>query len=120
MVPVSALKRIHLRDILTAVVEVLESFQATVSTGELNRILEMLLKNHQPPLSGKYRIKLRYVHVVDTHPLTVMVHGNQLGSLPQHYKKYLRNGFCRHLGLVGIPLKLQFRTTKNPYQPTSD
>lgn len=117
MVPVSALKKIHLHDILTAVVEVLESFQVNVGTGELNRILEMVVRNHQPPLAGKHRIKMRYVHVVDTQPLTLMIHGNQLNALPAHYKKYLQNAFCRHLGLVGIPLKLQFKTGRNPYQP---
>lgn len=118
MIPVSALKKIHLRDILTAVLKVIESFNAEVNTGEVNRILELLLKNHQPPLVGKYRIKMRYAHVVDTQPLTILIHGNQLEEVPVHYKKYLRNGFCRHLELVGIPLKLEFKTGRNPYQPT--
>lgn len=117
LIPVSAQTKFNLGQLLQAVLAVMDSFTKTISTGQVNRTLDLVLRNHQPPLSGKYRIKLRYAHVVDTNPLTLMIHGNQLNELPIHYKKYLMNAFCKHFGLVGIPLKLEFKNSNNPYQP---
>ncbi len=115
LIPMSAKTKYNVGQLLEAVMVVMESFTKTISTGQVNKALETALKQHQPPLNGLHRIKLRYAHVVDTNPLTIMIHGNQLGQLPGHYKKYLINSFCKQFGLAGVPLKLEFKNTVNPY-----
>ena len=42
-------------------------------------------------------------------------HGNQTGSVPNSYRRYLEKTYRRELQLVGTPVRIEFRTGKNPY-----
>lgn len=86
------------------------------STPALTRLLQDLVMQHAPPLVNSRRIKLRYAHTGGHNPPRIIIHGNQLQSLPESYKRYLTNAFINHLGLVGTPLKVEFKTTENPYK----
>lgn len=87
-----------------------------LSTAELTRILQSLVEKHPPPLVRGRRIKLRYAHAGGHNPPLVVIHGNQVESLPAHYKRYLTKEYIHHLNLVGTPLKLVFKGGENPYQ----
>ncbi len=100
------------KDILQAYVSATQSF----STPKVTRLLQDLITQHTPPLVNGRRIKLRYAHAGGQNPPIIVIHGNQLDSLPDSYKRYLSNGFTKHLGLVGTPLKLEFKGASNPYK----
>lgn len=86
------------------------------STPKLTRLLQDLVSKHTPPLVNGRRIKLRYAHSGGHNPPVIVVHGNQVSSLPDSYKRYLMNSFSEHLKLVGTPLKMEFKGGDNPYQ----
>ncbi len=88
----------------------------SLSTPQLTRLLQELVLKHAPPLVGGRRIKLRYAHAGGQNPPLIIIHGNQVGSLPESYKRYLMNAFSDHLKLVGTPLKMEFRGGDNPFQ----
>lgn len=87
-----------------------------LSTPVLTRLLQDLTSQHTPPLVNGRRIKLRYAHAGGHNPPIIVIHGNQLESLPDSYKRYLSKAFVVHLGLVGTPLKLEFKSSANPYK----
>lgn len=87
-----------------------------LSTPQLTRLLLELVTKHTPPLVNGRRIKLRYAHAGGQNPPLIVIHGNQVASLPESYKRYLMNAFSDHLKLVGTPLKLEFKGGENPYQ----
>ena len=87
-----------------------------LSTPKLTRILLELTTKHTPPLVNSRRIKLRYAHTGGHNPPVVVIHGNQVDSLPDSYKRYLANAFTAELGLVGTPLKLEFKNSSNPFK----
>lgn len=93
-----------------------ESAMQSLSTPKLTRLLEDLVNQHTPPLVKGRRIKLRYAHAGGHNPPVIVIHGNQVNSLPESYKRYLSNAFMQHLGMVGTPLKLEFRGGENPFQ----
>lgn len=86
------------------------------STPKLTRLLQDVVAEHMPPLVSGRRIKLRYAHAGGHNPPIIVIHGNQLESLPDSYKRYLSNAFVSHLGLVGTPLKLEFKAGANPFK----
>jgi len=86
-----------------------------VATSELTRLLNDAISTNQPPLVRGRRIKLRYAHQGGRNPPVIVVHGNQAERLPQAYQRYLINTFRRELDLWGTPLKLELRTTDNPF-----
>ncbi|CEG57010.1 ribosome biogenesis GTPase Der [Legionella fallonii] len=99
------------KDITEAYTSATQSF----STPRLTRLLQDISTKHTPPCVNGRRIKLRYAHLGGHNPPVLVIHGNQLSSLPDSYKRYLTNEFIKHLGLVGTPLKIEFRGGDNPF-----
>ncbi|MFI4919929.1 MAG: ribosome biogenesis GTPase Der [Legionellales bacterium] len=99
------------KDIDEAYASATQSF----STPRLTRLLQDISTTHTPPCVNGRRIKLRYAHIGGHNPPRIVIHGNQLNSLPDSYKRYLNNEFIKHLGLVGTPLKIEFKGGTNPF-----
>ena len=86
-----------------------------LSTPELTRILEKATQMHQLPLVRGRRIKLRYAHQGGMNPPIIVLHGNQTELVPASYVRYLTNLFIQELKLKGTPLRLEFKTSDNPF-----
>ncbi len=86
-----------------------------LSTGKLTRILEKAVALHAPPIVNNRRIKLRYAHTGGHLPPIIVIHGNQTESVPETYMRYLMNTFRKELKLEGTPVRIQFKSSKNPY-----
>jgi GTP-binding protein len=84
-------------------------------TPALNRVLERALEAHQPPLVKGRRIKLRYAHQGGRNPPRIVIHGNQTGSVPEAYRRYLANVYREAFDLFATPVAIEFRTDRNPY-----
>lgn len=86
-----------------------------LSTPLLTKLLEQAVQAVPPPLSHGRRIKLRYAHAGGALPPRIVVHGNQVGSVPESYRRYLTNMFREKLKLVGTPVVVEFKGGNNPY-----
>lgn len=95
--------------------EAYSSATQSFSTPRLTRLLQDISTKHTPPCVNGRRIKLRYAHIGGHNPPVIVIHGNQLNSLPDSYKRYLNNEFIKHLELVGTPLKIEFKGGENPF-----
>ncbi len=93
-----------------------KSAMAKFQTPRLTRLLEDMVTAHQPPLSKGRRIKMRYAHQGGQNPPLIIIHGNQVDAVPAAYKRYLMNGFSKHLRLKGTPLRIEFKTGTNPFE----
>lgn len=92
-----------------------ESATKSLSTNRLTRILEDAVATHPPPLVQGRRPKLRYAHAGGQNPPLIIVHGNQTSALPASYIRYLEKIYRRELDLYGTPVKVEMRTSENPY-----
>ncbi|MDY3274108.1 MAG: ribosome biogenesis GTPase Der, partial [Duodenibacillus sp.] len=43
------------------------------------------------------------------------IHGNSLEAVSESYKRYLEGFFRDKFNLAGTPLRLEMKTSKNPY-----
>ena len=77
--------------------------------------MEDAVREHQPPMIQGRRIKLRYAHPGGHNPPIVVIHGNQTSDIPSHYVKYLEKTYRRVLDLHGTPIRIEFRTSDNPF-----
>ena len=112
---ISALHGTGVGDLYRAVDEAYSSATKTLPTPILTEALEQAVFDHQPPLVGGRKIRLRYAHLGGHNPLTIIVHGKQIGSMPNSYRRYLANYFRKTFNLVGIPLHVELVNDKNPY-----
>ncbi len=102
--------------ILRVAFEMREAWSRRVGTGELNRWFASAIETNPPPAPSGNRIKLRYITQIKTRPPTFVVFGNRTDALPESYRRYLVNAMRRDLKLGAIPLRLEFRGGRNPFQ----
>ncbi len=114
--PISALHGSGVGTLFDVVHKLYDASMLDMSTPVLSNILKNALEQHQPPLVRGRRIKLKYAHQGGHNPPVVVIHGNQTDSLPGSYKRYLMNFFRENLGLEGTPVRLEFRSSVNPFQ----
>lgn len=88
----------------------------TFSTPYLTRLTHAIIEKNPPPMASGRTVKIRYAHMGGHNPPIIVLHGNRLTSLPDSYKRYLRNAYGDALNMVGTPIKLEFKTGENPYQ----
>jgi GTPase len=113
---ISALHGTGVGNLYKSIEKAFQSATDKFSTNYLTRILEDAVREHQPPMISGRRIKLRYAHPGGHNPPIIVIHGNQTEEVPGHYIKYLEKTYRRVLDLHGTPIKIEFRSTDNPYQ----
>jgi len=97
-----------------------EAYAAAMSklpTPKLTRALHEAVERQAPPRRGPIRPKLRYAHQGGQNPPIVVIHGTSLDSVPEAYRRYLEAWFRERFGLLGTPLRIEFRSAANPYAP---
>ncbi len=88
---------------------------ARLPTPKLTRAMIAAVERQAPPRSGLIRPKLRYAHQGGMNPPRIVIHGNALDRVPETYKRYLEGFFRDKFSLAGTPLRIEFRTGRNPY-----
>jgi GTPase len=114
---ISALKRTGLAAVMRSVSEAQAAAFARLPTPRLTRALIAAVAKQMPPRAGQQRPKLRYAHQGGMNPPVIVIHGNSLGQVPDSYRRYLEGHFRDEFGLTGTPLRVEFRTGRNPYAP---
>jgi GTP-binding protein len=112
---VSALHGSGIAELIKAALVAYQNAGAEIATPRLNRVLEDALQENPPPLVRGRQVRLRYAHQGGRYPPIVVVHGTQAQRLPEHYKRYLENSFREALRLRGTPVRVELRTTENPF-----
>ena len=115
IVTISAKNGKGMNKLLDAVFDVFEVWNRRIPTGQLNRWLEQVLHDHQPPLVGGRRIKVRYMTQPKTRPPTFALFVSHTKGLPESYQRYMANALREDFELWGIPLRIHVRKGKNPY-----
>jgi GTP-binding protein len=112
---ISATKRQGLGPVWKAIAEAHASATRKMPTPVLTRLLLEAVEHQAPKRVGAFRPKLRYAHQGGTNPPVVVVHGNSLEHVTDAYKRYLEGRIRAHFKLTGTPLRIETRSSKNPY-----
>ena len=112
---ISALKRQGLGPLWKAIAEAHASAFKKMSTPVLTRLVHEAVEHQAPKRAGMFRPKLRYAHQGGMNPPVIVVHGNSLEHVTDAYKRFLEGRFREHFKLVGTPLRVEMRSSRNPY-----
>lgn len=113
---VSALKATGIASLMRSVDAAYAAAMAKLPTPRLTRVLEEAVAHQQPPRrQGSIRPKLRYAHQGGQNPPVIVIHGNSLENVGDDYRRYLEKHFRDAFSLVGTPLRIEFRSGKNPF-----
>lgn len=112
---ISALKGSGIGPLMKSIDSAYAAAMAKLSTPRLTRALIEAVEHQQPRRKGSIRPKLRYAHQGGQNPPIVVIHGNALEAIDDNYKRYLEKHFRETFSLVGTPLRIELRSSKNPF-----
>ncbi|WP_041675282.1 ribosome biogenesis GTPase Der [Ramlibacter tataouinensis] len=112
---ISARKRQGLGPVWQSIAEAHRSATVKMPTPVLTRLLLEAVQFQSPKRAGMFRPKLRYAHQGGMNPPVIVVHGNSLEHVTDAYKRFLEGRFRKEFNLVGTPLRIEMKTSKNPY-----
>ena len=112
---ISAIKRQGLGPLWKAIGDARASAIKKMSTPVLTRLVREAVEHQAPKRAGTFRPKLRYAHQGGMNPPVVVVHGNSLEHVTDVYKRYLEGRIREHFKLVGTPLRIEMKSSQNPY-----
>jgi GTP-binding protein len=102
--------------LMHAVIEADKIWNKRVSTAKLNRWLEFQTQGHPPPAVSGRRIKLKYMTQIKSRPPGFIISSSRPEALPESYTRYLINGLRDDFGLTGVPIRISYRGTVNPFE----
>ena len=112
---ISALNGAGVAAVMKSVDAAYAAAMSNLSTPRLTRTLQALVAKQAPPRHGVFRPKMRYAHQGGTNPPIVVIHGTALDHVPASYVRFLERSFMDAFKLQGTPLRIQFRSSHNPY-----
>lgn len=112
---ISALKGQGVKPLLKSVNAAHAAAFAKLSTPRLTRELQAAVEQQPPPRKGIFRPKMRYAHQGGQNPPLIVIHGNALDAVPDSYRRYLETRFRNAFDLAGTPLRIEFKSSRNPY-----
>ncbi|MGR6468737.1 ribosome biogenesis GTPase Der [Rhizobium sp. PAMB 3182] len=115
-VPISGETGQGLDKLMQAVTDTDRVWNKRVSTAKLNRWLDTQQVQHPPPAVSGRRIKLKYMTQVKTRPPAFMISSTRADALPESYVRYLTNGLRKDFDMPGVPIRIHFRTSDNPFE----
>jgi GTPase len=86
-----------------------------LATPKLTRAIQEAVERQSPPRRGQIRPKLRFAHQGGQNPPIIVIHGNALKDIPETYRRYLESWFRTKFDLQGTPLRIEFRSSTNPF-----
>jgi GTPase len=105
----SALTGQRVHRVLDLVLEVAQNRETRIPTSRVNEVLRQLLERKNPPQFRGLVVKMHYASQVAVKPPTFVIFTNHPKGVPEHFMRYLHNGFRAAWGFMGTPLRLRLR-----------
>lgn len=112
---ISAARRKGIRRLLREAVRAAQRNHFEVGTGELNRWLQSAQQAQHPPSVDGLAVKIKYASQIATAPPTLKLFCNRPKAIRDSYRRYLEHSFRRSFDLPGVPVRMIFSASRNPY-----
>ena len=113
---ISAKRRQGLGPLWASIVQAYKAANCKMPTPVLTRLLLEAVQFQSPQRAGMFRPKLRYAHQGGMNPPVIVIHGNSLEHVTAAYKRFLEGRFRKEFDLVGTPLRIEMKTSHNPFK----
>lgn len=85
-------------------------------TSLINRIVEKLVSDRQPPMSRLKRpMKIKFARQTGRHPMKITINVGGASDIPESYTRYLRRGLAVALNWEHLPITIEYQKDENPF-----
>ena len=112
---ISAIRRQGLNAVWKAIEQAHASATVKMTTPVLTRLIHEATEHQAPRREGRFQPKMRYAHQGGMNPPLVVIHGNSLDHITAAYKRYIEGRLRQHFKLTGTPIRIEMRSSSNPF-----
>ncbi|MAM02503.1 MAG: ribosome biogenesis GTPase Der [Myxococcales bacterium] len=103
----------RVRRCLDTILAVNDERSRRIETHEVNEVLEKLVRRQPPPHHRGRAVKIKYGTQASVRPPIFALFANFPKAIPEHYIRYLNNGFRDSWSFTGTPIRLRIRSGKD-------
>ncbi len=113
----SALDGQNTHKVIESCLSAYEIWNKRISTNMLNKWLAYATDHHPLPLqkNGR-RLRIKYATQIKSRPPTFKFFCNIADDIPLSYRRYLQTSLRQNFDLPGVPMRMDFVTSDNPYK----
>ena len=113
---ISAETGMGVQNLFKRVYEQWDISSAQAPTSLVNRIVEKLVAERQPPMSRLKRpMKLKFARQTGRHPMRITINVGGASDIPESYTRYLRRGIATALKWEHLPIVIEYEKSDNPF-----
>ena len=113
---VSAQTGTGIQNLFKRIYEQWDISNADIPTSLLNRIIEKLVTDRQPPMSRLKRpMKIKFARQTGHHPMKITINVGGASDIPESYTRYLRRGIANALHWEHLPIVIDYNKSENPF-----
>ena len=113
---VSAEKGTGIQNLFKRIYEQWDISNTDTPTSLINRIIEKLVNDRQPPMSRLKRpMKIKFARQSGHHPFKITINVGGASDIPESYTRYLRRGIATALHLEHLPIVIEYQKSENPF-----
>lgn len=113
---VSAEKGTGIQNLFKRIYEQWDISNSQAPTSLINRILEKLIDQRQPPMSRLKRpMKIKFARQTGRHPMRITINVGGASDIPESYTRYLRRGLAESLKWEHLPIVIEYKKDDNPF-----
>lgn len=112
---ISAKNDEKLDEIMEECITLHEIWSKRINTSKLNSFVRDIAEEKSP---GKYKghdVKIKFATQVNTRPPSFCIFTNHIDGIKESYKSYLENSIREQFGIFGVPIRINFKKSDNPF-----
>ena len=86
-----------------------------ISTNKLNSFLEKITSSHTHPTQNGREVRFKYITQIKSNPISFAIFTNKPKAVLESYKRYILNNLRKEYSLSGVPIRVMYKKTDNPY-----
>ena len=113
LITTSAVNSYNTKKVIDKALEVYKVWNLRINTSKVNNWLNIAKTKHRIPLDSCNRsIRIKYATQISVRPPKLKIFCNNTKNLPKSYIRYLYNSFCKNFNIYGIPVRMNFVSSK--------
>lgn len=113
---ISAEKGTGVQNLFKRIYEQWDISNLDTPTSLINRIIEKLVAERQPPMSRLKRpMKIKFARQTGHHPVKITINVGGASDIPESYTRYLRRGIATALKMEHLPIMIEYKKEENPF-----
>ena len=115
LVPIAGINGFGVPKLIDKILKIYELTNTRITTSKLNKWLVRKIYQFPPPLVNGKSNSLKYISQIKNNPASFLIFCSYPKKIPKSYLRFIENSLRRDFNFSGLPIRILFKTSQNPY-----